>query len=40
MVAELDDVGLSLTAIARGSNDEGIRSRRGGIGAAKAIANL
>jgi DNA invertase Pin-like site-specific DNA recombinase len=40
MVRELEGEGLSLNAIARRFNDDGIRSRRGGVWTAKAIANL
>jgi DNA invertase Pin-like site-specific DNA recombinase len=40
MVSELEANGLSLNAIARRFNDDGIRSRRGGIWTAKAISNL
>ena len=40
MVADLEADGLSLNAIARRFNDDGIRSRRGGIWTAKAISNL
>ncbi|GEP61723.1 recombinase family protein [Reyranella soli] len=40
MVSELEAEGLSLNAIARRFNDDGIRSRRGGVWTAKAISNL
>ena len=40
MVSELQGDGLSLNAIARRLNEDGIRSRRGGVWTAKAIANL
>jgi DNA invertase Pin-like site-specific DNA recombinase len=40
MVAEMEGTGLSLNAIARRFNEDGIRSRRGGIWTAKAISNL
>jgi DNA invertase Pin-like site-specific DNA recombinase len=40
MVGELEANGLSLNAIARRFNEDGIRSRRGGIWTAKAISNL
>jgi DNA invertase Pin-like site-specific DNA recombinase len=40
MVRELEGEGLSLNAIARRFNDDGIQSRRGGVWTAKAIANL
>ena len=40
MVNELAAAGLSLNAIARQFNEDGIRSRRGGVWTAKAIANL
>jgi DNA invertase Pin-like site-specific DNA recombinase len=40
MVSELEANGLSLNAIARRFNEDGIRSRRGGIWTAKAISNL
>lgn len=40
MVTELEDAGLSLNAIARRFNEDGIRSRRGGTWTAKAISNL
>lgn len=40
MVRELESEGLSLNAIARRFNDDGIQSRRGGVWTAKAIANL
>jgi DNA invertase Pin-like site-specific DNA recombinase len=40
MVIELEMAGLSLNAIARRFNEDGIRSRRGGVWTAKAISNL
>jgi DNA invertase Pin-like site-specific DNA recombinase len=40
MIEELAATGLSLNAIARRFNEDGIRSRRGGIWTAKAISNL
>ncbi|SEP42797.1 Site-specific DNA recombinase [Rhodospirillales bacterium URHD0017] len=40
MVSELEAHGLSLNAIARRFNEDGIRSRQGGIWTAKAISNL
>jgi DNA invertase Pin-like site-specific DNA recombinase len=40
MVDELEAAGLSLNAIARRFNDDGIRSRRVGVWTAKAISNL
>jgi DNA invertase Pin-like site-specific DNA recombinase len=40
MVSELEADQLSLNAIARRFNEDGIRSRRGGIWTAKAISNL
>lgn len=40
MVAELEGEGLSMNAVARRFNEDGIRSRRGGIWTAKAISNL
>jgi DNA invertase Pin-like site-specific DNA recombinase len=40
MVNELEASGLSLNAIARQFNEDGIRSRRGGIWTAKAVSNL
>jgi DNA invertase Pin-like site-specific DNA recombinase len=40
MVTELEATGLSLNAIARRFNEDGIRSRRGGIWTAKAVSNL
>jgi DNA invertase Pin-like site-specific DNA recombinase len=40
MVSELEAAGLSLNAIARRFNDDGIQSRRGGSWTAKSIANL
>jgi hypothetical protein len=40
MVRELEVAGLSLNGIARRFNEDGIRSRRGGIWTAKAISNL
>ena len=40
MVAELEAAGLSLNAIARRFNEDGIRSRRRGIWTAKAVSNL
>lgn len=40
MVSELEAEGMSLNAIARRFNEDGIRSRRGGIWTATAIANL
>lgn len=40
MVSDLEAAGLSLNAIARRFNDDGICSRRGGIWTAKAISNL
>jgi DNA invertase Pin-like site-specific DNA recombinase len=40
MVRELEVGGLSLNAIARRFNEDGIRSRRGGIWTAKAVSNL
>ena len=40
MVSELEASGLSLNAIARRFNEEGIQSRRGGSWTAKSIANL
>jgi DNA invertase Pin-like site-specific DNA recombinase len=40
MVDELEATGLSLNAIARRFNDDGIRSRRGGVWTAKSISNL
>jgi DNA invertase Pin-like site-specific DNA recombinase len=40
MVSELEAAGLSLNAIARRFNEEGIQSRRGGSWTAKSIANL
>ncbi|TWT10635.1 recombinase family protein [Reyranella sp. CPCC 100927] len=40
MVTELEAEGLSLNAIARRFNEDGIQSRRRGVWTAKAIANL
>lgn len=40
MVSDLQTAGLSLNAIARRFNEDGIRSRRGGVWTAKAISNL
>ena len=40
MVSDLETTGLSLNAIARQFNEEGIQSRRGGLWTAKAISNL
>lgn len=40
LVEELEREGLSLNAIARRFNEEGVQSRRGGVWTAKAIANL
>ena len=40
MVSELEADGLSLNAIARRFNEDGIRSRQGGVWTAKAISNL
>ncbi|HZV03866.1 MAG TPA: recombinase family protein [Gemmataceae bacterium] len=40
MVTELENAGLSLNAIARRFNEDGIRSRRGGTWTAKAVSNL
>jgi hypothetical protein len=40
MVRELEGEGLSLNAIARQFNEDGIQSRRGGMWTAKAISNL
>ena len=40
LVAELEQEGLSLNSIARRFNEDGIRSRRGGVWTAKAISNL
>lgn len=40
IVAEFETEGLSLNTIARRFNQDGIRSRRGGIWTAKAISNL
>lgn len=40
MVSELEAHGLSLNAIARRFNEDGIRSRRDGVWTAKAISNL
>jgi len=40
MVTELEAEGMSLNAIARRFNDDGIQSRRGGAWTAKAIVNL
>jgi len=40
MVSEFEAAGLSLNAIARRFNEDGVRSRRGGVWTAKAISNL
>jgi DNA invertase Pin-like site-specific DNA recombinase len=40
MISELEADGLSLNAIARRFNEDGIRSRQGGVWTAKAISNL
>jgi hypothetical protein len=40
MVTELEGEGLSLDAVAKRFNEDGIQSRHGGTWTAKAIANL